>query len=178
MAEYLLPCPCGQSVPISPRQAGQQVRCAACGQLLEIPTLGAIRQLPPADAAPQPSRPEGQAGSAARWWFVLLAATAVAAICLAGLSFFRGYGPDMEGSYGQSIDQFLQDSDRRFNDIPPHELLIIWKDYQDSSNMAKQVQPVFHQDYLRRRMWKRTGLLASGAAMLCLLGAVILARRT
>ena len=44
---YLLPCDCGNSVPIGVSQAGQQVTCT-CGRKLDVPSLRAIRQLPPA----------------------------------------------------------------------------------------------------------------------------------
>ncbi len=44
MADYLLPCSCGQKVPVSVRHAGQMVRCA-CGAELEVPTLRGLREL-------------------------------------------------------------------------------------------------------------------------------------
>lgn len=45
MPRYLLPCSCGQSIPIDTIQAGQEVRCS-CGQSQLAPTLREIRQLP------------------------------------------------------------------------------------------------------------------------------------
>lgn len=51
MPTYLLPCPCGDSVRVEPRQAGERVACA-CGDQLEAPPLRKMRELPPApDAA-------------------------------------------------------------------------------------------------------------------------------
>jgi hypothetical protein len=51
---YLLPCSCGRSVAIRPRQAGETVRCA-CGQELTAPSMGEIRRLPTAGvSASQP----------------------------------------------------------------------------------------------------------------------------
>jgi hypothetical protein len=46
-ARFLLPCECGQSVPIELSQAGQKVRCS-CGREVAAPTLRGIRQLKPA----------------------------------------------------------------------------------------------------------------------------------
>ena len=48
---FLLPCECGQSVPIQLRQAGQSVRCA-CGRDLVVPTMRGIRELQPTEISP------------------------------------------------------------------------------------------------------------------------------
>ena len=42
---FLLPCPCGKSLPIEPRQAGEEITCS-CGQQLTIPTMREMRLLP------------------------------------------------------------------------------------------------------------------------------------
>ena len=52
MAQYLLPCTCGEKVRVEAAQAGGQVACA-CGKTLSVPTLRGLRALEeaPADAA-------------------------------------------------------------------------------------------------------------------------------
>ncbi len=52
MAQYLLPCSCGQKVRVDSAQAGGCVPCA-CGQSLSVPTLRGLRALEeaPADKA-------------------------------------------------------------------------------------------------------------------------------
>ncbi len=42
--KYLLPCTCGQEVPVTTTQAGADVPCP-CGRTLAVPTLLGIRQL-------------------------------------------------------------------------------------------------------------------------------------
>lgn len=42
--KYLLPCSCGQEIPVELAQAGQEVRCV-CGTVLEVPTLQGLRAL-------------------------------------------------------------------------------------------------------------------------------------
>lgn len=42
--KHLLPCSCGQKIPVEKRQAGQTVRCV-CGASLNIPGLQAISRL-------------------------------------------------------------------------------------------------------------------------------------
>lgn len=46
MSKYLLPCSCGQKVPVGVHQAGLTVDCA-CGQQIEVPTRRGITQLEP-----------------------------------------------------------------------------------------------------------------------------------
>lgn len=46
--QYLLSCPCGKQTPVASSQAGETVRCK-CGELLEVPTLRGLRQLPVAE---------------------------------------------------------------------------------------------------------------------------------
>ena len=43
-AVYLLPCSCGQKVPVDAGQAGAKIACA-CGQQLSVPTFRALREL-------------------------------------------------------------------------------------------------------------------------------------
>jgi hypothetical protein len=65
MPRYLLPCSCGQSIPIETIQAGQEVRCS-CGQAQLAPTLREIRQLPEAELAMTQLRLMKEAWSAKR----------------------------------------------------------------------------------------------------------------
>jgi len=179
MAQYLLPCSCGQSIPISPRQAGQEVDCPACQQTLKIPTLGAIKQLPLAEGTlAAPTAREAGSTMAKRLGFALLAVITVASLTTAGIAFYRAYSPDREGQSAQTVDDFLNESFERFDGLPPHELLILWKDYQDPGHFSKQIQPMFYRDLLRREAWKRTGIAATGIGLLCLIGAIVLARRS
>jgi hypothetical protein len=59
MAQYLLPCSCGQKVRVETAQAGGQVACG-CGQALAVPTLRGLRALE--EAAPDKAAIERAAG--------------------------------------------------------------------------------------------------------------------
>jgi hypothetical protein len=50
MSAYLLPCACGNSVPVDIGQAGGRVACS-CGTQLDVPTLRQLRHLPRATVA-------------------------------------------------------------------------------------------------------------------------------
>ena len=52
---YLLPCSCGRSTPVGPRQAGETIDCV-CGARLDVPTMREMKQLEPiADVASPPT---------------------------------------------------------------------------------------------------------------------------
>lgn len=57
--QYLLPCPCGQTIPIEISQAGRSVTCASCGESIEVPTMREIRQLEPVEL-PADEAPSGE----------------------------------------------------------------------------------------------------------------------
>jgi hypothetical protein len=60
-AKYLLPCRCGQTVVIEPRQAGQTAVCS-CGQSLTIPAMLEITALEPVPVEPQTTQQGGAWG--------------------------------------------------------------------------------------------------------------------
>lgn len=60
-AKYLLPCRCGKSVVVEPRQAGETTACS-CGTSLQIPTMLAIIALEPAPDDSNQPRTEGAWG--------------------------------------------------------------------------------------------------------------------
>ncbi len=81
-AKYLLPCICGQEIPVEATQAGQQVRCL-CGVELEVPTLLNLTRLKPAEppaAAAAPRRARSAWGPRQRVMLVGLAIMVVGAL--------------------------------------------------------------------------------------------------
>lgn len=86
---YLLPCECGQKIPVSAGQAGQAVVCA-CQRSVTVPKLRELRQLPP--ASDSQAAKGGPAGAAGRWsplqtlWFISLIAAVVSLVAV-GLMF-------------------------------------------------------------------------------------------
>jgi len=49
--KYLLPCSCGQKIPVEKAQAGQTIRCL-CGMTLDIPGMQALSRLEEAETTP------------------------------------------------------------------------------------------------------------------------------
>lgn len=80
MAKYLLPCSCGQTVVIEPRQAGQSLVCA-CGKTLSIPTVLQIRNL---ELAQEPSQPAAKRWGGRQQLILVGTVVVLAAMVLAG----------------------------------------------------------------------------------------------
>jgi hypothetical protein len=57
--QFLLPCECGQSIPVTAAQAGGRATCD-CGRQNQVPTLGGLRKLPKANS-------QGDSAPAAEW---------------------------------------------------------------------------------------------------------------
>ncbi|MFM7843509.1 MAG: hypothetical protein ACKPEY_04670 [Planctomycetota bacterium] len=86
---YLLPCECGQKIPVSAGQAGQAIACA-CQRSVSVPQLRELRQLPVATDS-QTSNVAPTA-AAERWnqlhtlWFISVIAMVVSLVVV-GLMF-------------------------------------------------------------------------------------------
>jgi len=81
--KYLLPCDCGEDVPVEPRQAGETIACR-CGRSLQVPTMLEMAALEPAESSAD-SEP-----SAATWGLGegLLLAGIVVCLCTLALAVF------------------------------------------------------------------------------------------
>lgn len=115
MPQYLLPCSCGQKVPVEPAQAGGQVACP-CGQSLSVPTLRALRSLEPAGPEVATTR-RAKGGKWSRTQGAMFSiGLAVAVISLAIVAytsfmfvqatpFTRDYTPELSELSAQEVDQ-------------------------------------------------------------------------
>jgi len=124
MAEYLLPCACGQKLRVTTAQAGRQIACA-CGKPLSVPTLRGLAQLQPAPAL--------TSGHTSAGWSpvhgALFASGLVAAgigVAVIALCLFR-YA-QIHGSYF-AVDRtadVLKVSDTEINSLTPVQALDTW----------------------------------------------------
>ncbi|MEZ6098861.1 MAG: SMP-30/gluconolactonase/LRE family protein [Pirellulaceae bacterium] len=78
---YLLHCQCDREVSVTPRQAGEQIRCL-CGRELSVPRLRELRNLPP-DSTP----PETKQTKPVRWSFAngIVFSTGLATLLVTGI---------------------------------------------------------------------------------------------
>jgi len=88
MAKYLLPCKCGQRIPVEISQAGGTVACA-CGATLEIPALRGLRQLEPYQAAENAKRQRREWSQARGTTFVIALVILLAGLTISALALWN-----------------------------------------------------------------------------------------
>ena len=164
---YLLPCSCGNSVPVESHQAGGSVNCT-CGQSLNVPSLRDLRELP-TKASGKIVRSKSQWG----------ARQGTMTFCLVMAVFSGGVGgglwhyaslhgpPDMEGQ--------LQGLHDKIESFTPAE------SYYDWVRSVRDVGLIRHEDsafakvrstYFMRRRIAITFLVISAAMLLGVVVAV------
>jgi hypothetical protein len=119
---YLLPCGCGQKVPVGVHQAGLNVTCG-CGRELEVPTRRAITQLEPKmetvpGTAPRGGRAAVPVGAAGGAWGLRQRLQFLSAVLLVAAAVGWGYlwvtwpkdeiGPQIAGSSPAHAMEFWQ----------------------------------------------------------------------
>lgn len=120
-SQFLLPCNCGQSVPVQLSQAGQTITCT-CGRALVVPTMRGIQQLKPAKDIPSPAH------TGASWNPTRGALFGVGA-CLLLLGLITAafnYPRYRQFSAFQPSDEYLQESLAFIEKSSPEELLDVW----------------------------------------------------
>ncbi len=170
---YLWTCPCGQSLTIEKTQAGQQTPCH-CGQLVELPTLRQISQLPLVPTE-QASRRRSEGGWPV-WVGLPMAALIVLGLfwgVMTGLRLFESNR--LYKSYGSfTVDQAMEDTERMIESLSPSDLLENLRAMRDDG-LGPRDPPDFHRmNVIREQLHQQIrfyGSLAGGS----LLGAALLA---
>ncbi len=155
--KYLLPCSCGQEIPVEAGQAGQTVRCH-CGAELEVPTLLRMSSLKPAEPEPQSTQqPPGRWGARQR---LVVVGALIVVPALALIAYLLMTRPRLEA-------------------VPTHVPLDrltlgqtwqIWQDLRSGIQRRPTVAERYYRDQLKlNRQWLGV------AAVLCLVGLVVMA---
>ncbi len=167
---YLLLCCCGESIEVEVRQAGGQIRCPSCQEIVDVPRLGKLRQLPqanrPADATPTREW-TGQHSLAAIAMIVAVVATAVATYMWTHEESESGIRDQAAVETGQLIDR-----------LSPPDAWNYWQDFKskveaygfDSVRSYARLQRQFSTArYARlKNIW--LGVAAAGAVVALVIG--------
>ena len=121
MKQYLLPCSCGEKLPVEMSQAGQHVSCK-CGMLLEVPPL---RSLPELETTIHTEGPGSKAwGRAERLWIV----SGLTLVVLSLLVFSFSYTATLLTENRQQADKGSYRLVREpLDDLSPTEAWIEWR---------------------------------------------------
>ena len=143
--QFLLPCSCGNSIPIETTQAGQTIECPACQLQLEVPSYSQIKKLPLEESATEGKR-KSQPGEK-NWGYGqgVLFATGLAILVIAGILagvFFYLYSgtnvdspivqEEMKAKFGNFVDS-----------MPPAERFTFWEENQ-KKNPPTEWKPPDH----------------------------------
>lgn len=109
MTKYLLPCDCGESIPIDATQAGQPVSCS-CGRTMEIPTMRALRQLEPCAAAEQPKR-KAEWNASAGAVFAIGTLVTICGLAVGGFGYFNWWHNQLPPLPQIYIDSYVLEVD-------------------------------------------------------------------
>jgi hypothetical protein len=167
---YLLPCDCGRNIAISPRQAGETVRCD-CGQTRIAPNLGEIRRLRPAEKsqAPTVSRAGSSWGAPER---LLLLGIVLVVIAVASASVLAWQYPSQK-----AIEAYIQQRHAFVQSLGPWDSLQLYR-----RKLAPGVDaPNWPNFYGGREILAIglaiIGILGAAGVVLVVLGAVGLSRK-
>ena len=146
MAKYLLPCECGQGVPVDASQAGQLVTCP-CGKQLEVPTLRGIRELAPAEGIDDSVPRESDWGPIRGAVFVVSLVSLLVGMGLAAYGYQQ-----MIKVADVSRDQEQQIFARAIDQTTPTELFTAWQRMREEGLGPKDNNPFVSARRDRRRM--------------------------
>jgi hypothetical protein len=173
--KYLLPCSCGESVAIEISQAGQSVRCP-CGNMLDVPTMRLIRQLPPADASPSHKRLRDRSWSLTqRLLFAGGLAIFVGGLGIAGIFQAGRSGLDTKESRWDNLERAYQDIDS----MTINQTWDLWAMVRTDS-IGPYSPPPFIWNRLLSDAWLKTvvvSLAASAVGLVLMLSALFLRPR-
>lgn len=174
-AQYLLPCKCGSSLPVSQSQAGGHLRCS-CGAELEVPTLRGLRDLEQVEVA--------QEQGAAEWGLrqgILTVGILVSLLLGGGAAWFAANEPAPPESF--DIASRANVLDTGIENLTPDQAWTMWKSqyeplavngFYDREPLGNKIRK---QNITQHQLYRNIlGIAAGGVLLLSLLAYALLPR--
>ncbi|TWU58684.1 hypothetical protein Poly51_14630 [Rubripirellula tenax] len=163
---HLLTCPeCQVSVPVATSQAGGRTQCSGCQAILEIPTLGQLRQLPVAEGSVNDDdayvNPASSGGSIA---FGIVGLLATAALVVAAYTGIRWSLIDVP----VTTDLHIAEYQNAYTKLPAAQLI---REYEQMEEFGIDVAlPYTYVTMANTKSdWGWTSATAGGVALLAVL---------
>lgn len=161
--DRLLTCKCGEKNTVTRAQAGQQVKCSSCNELLIVPTLRGLDQLPVAEQS------KAQSVIPTNIWSIrgpIIAFCLVGLVLCGGYAFYQDYWARVAYTpMNQALHE--QEMDQRFEHANLNDMLVYWDNYSlvRLQNKAPQIfaQYKLMNDYSREA--RKKSLLYAGATV-------------
>ncbi|MEZ6087465.1 MAG: hypothetical protein R3C05_05435 [Pirellulaceae bacterium] len=164
-------CQCGESFPVSPAQAGQNVQCPHCGQTVALPTLGQLRKLPEADSTP--SRNTGEAWSAGRG--ALFSAVSAALLAMVVAAAWTSY-KWMSIERPPTVEKVVIDGKKEIGEHNAPQLLEFWVNW-GQPGMGVRRTPAYEQIQRYREGWQTWSYAAYAGTLVLSIALFAVTRR-
>lgn len=168
---HTLTCECGNTIPVTLRQAGNEVSCPACSKQVKVPKLGELRKLPPVTSPSDQEPVSGPMGMGKRLAF--------AGLCLlAGLGFFIGVFCLVSAAtieVESTMEEHIASDIERLQQAPPAQVTELWREYMVYGLNDRHPFPYKrHAD--EKAAWTQRGIIGMSVAGVAIVVAVILVR--
>ena len=170
--EHILKCDCGQDIPVATSQAGEQIRCAACGQTVNVPKLRELRSLPIRQDEGQSAELRRQGANPWRTWRgpVMAVVTCIFIVSATMTSWFGLQRYRLDLSY--TPDSEVKNGDARIDSLDLRKLDFEWREYSTEGLGQRRTPPfVLLQLYGNERA--RLAQIAGSVAGVSFLGMLI-----
>lgn len=167
---HLLTCPCGETLAVPLRQAGNEITCPACSNPIQVPKLGELRQLPQAVSSAEPDAPKPVS---------MGRRLAFAGFCLlAGVGFFVGAFSLVTAStieVESTTEEHIAADIDRLQKAPPAQVTELWREYMVYGLNDRHPFP-YKQHADEKAAWMQRGIIGMSVAAVAVIVAVVLAR--
>lgn len=170
---YLLPCPsCKTDIPVSPAKAGNRIACPDCATAVEIPKLGELRTLPPADSGDPVAQNQSTAETSAvrSFAFGAFALVAAAALLVGGYCGIRWLLTDVP----LTTEEHIEGLRTEFATMEPAGLI---NAYEEMEQYGLELPEPYQYKLAEnlKRAWGRNALIAGGIGLFSIVMALGLA---
>lgn len=175
-AEYLLPCSCGNKVPVDAGQAGAKVACS-CGQQLTVPTFRALRDLE--RVTPAAAVAESSPWSTTRG--ILFSFGTLVSVIAAGLVFYHLYMYSQLWDGGEAWKQeHLNEMRAGVDYLTPVEAVTEFQEMAKTGLTIDGIPPWSQISAVRdsSRRWLTASLVALAIGLVSLSASLLGARRS
>jgi len=159
--QYLLPCPCGKTTPVTPTQAGRVIVCE-CGSELKVPTLAGLRKLDMVEEPTVGKRPPPAWSALRGTLFVVGVLLTIVGLAVGGFACYvmRSISlADLPTRFKQIETADVEWIDR----MTPEETYELWKDIRSYGlGAAGSAPPVKAQEAFE--FWTATAIAAFAVA--------------
>jgi len=169
---YLISCPsCETTIPVSPAQAGDQTTCPDCSSSVDIPKLGELRLMPPAEQTADDRKNLAivETSAARNFGFGLFAFIAAGCLLVGSYCGIRWFLTDVP----VTTEQHIAELRTGYKMLDPALLI---REYEEMEKYGLDLPKPYNYKIAEntKRAWGRNSLIAVSSGSVSLLAALLL----